>query len=57
MYLTRHLLINSRKEHNYKILVKFLRKIYKNYRGTSVASKNYHKNFIAKAHTKLKIYI
>ena len=55
--LTKHLIINSRKEHNYKILVKMLRKIYKNYRGTSKAPEHHHKNFRAIAHTKLKIYI
>ena len=57
IYLTRHLLINSRSEHNFKILVKVLRKIYKNYRGTCKAPKNHHKNFRAISHTKLNICI
>ena len=39
------------------MLVKVLRKIYKNYRGTGITSDQYHKNFRTIAHAKLKICI
>jgi len=39
------------------ILAKVLRKIYKKYRSTSIASIHYHKIFRAIAHAKIKISI